>query len=213
MDEVRRRHPELSLEMCASGGNRIDSEMIRRADAYWLSDQTTLIDGQRLQSASAAMVLPARYRYTAMAQSSVRGTPEAGREFPEESWLTAMSGTFGIMEPFAQWPASVREQAARAITRFKEIRHLLDGTVRVFRDDPAMPNRGWEAWEFSDAASGHAALFAFRQLSPREHHSFRARHHWDLHLPKRGATLPRRHGRRWWRLSRRSTPRQRRTVV
>jgi alpha-galactosidase len=196
MEQMRRSHPEVSLEMCASGGNRIDSEMIRRADAYWLSDQTTKIDGQRLQSASAAMVLPARYRYTAMAQSSVHGTPKAGGEFSEESWLTAMSGTFGIMEPFAQWPASVRDQAARAVTRFKEIRHLLDGTVTVLRDDLATPNRGWEAWEFSDAVSGHAALFAFRQTSPKQHHSFHARHYWDVDLPKRGATLPRKRVRR-----------------
>ena len=106
--------------------------MIRRADAYWLSDQTTQTDGQRFQSASAAMVLPARYRYTAMAQSSVHGTPDAGSVFPEESWLTAMSGTFGIMEPFARWPVSVRQQAARAVTRYKEIRHLLDGSVQSF---------------------------------------------------------------------------------
>jgi alpha-galactosidase len=194
MDQVRGRHPDVSLEMCASGGNRIDSEMIRRADVYWLSDQTLRTDGQRLQSASAAMVLPARYRYTAMAQSSVQGTPTAGRGFAREAWLTAMSGTFGIMEPFAQWPTSVRQQAARAVTRFKEIRHLLDGDFRVLRDDPAIPNRGWEAWEYSDPASGQAALFAFRQRSPDEHHTFRARHHWDIDLPRRGATLPRRRG-------------------
>jgi hypothetical protein len=191
MEELRRCHPEVSLEMCASGGNRIDSEMIRRADAYWLSDQTKLTDGQRLQSASAAMVLPARYRYTAMAQSSVQGTPRAGTEFPHEPWLTAMSGTFGIMEPFAQWPALVREQAARAIARFKEIRHLLDGTFTLIRDDPTIPNRGWEAWEFSDPASGEAALFAFRQKSPNQRHSYHVRHHWHVDLPKRGATLPR----------------------
>jgi alpha-galactosidase len=190
MEEVRRRHPEVWLEMCAGGGNRIDSEMIRRADSYWLSDQTTLTDGQRFQSASAAMALPARYRYTAMAQSSLEGaSPKPGRAFPEESWLTAMSGTLGIMEPFAQWSASVREQAARQVVRFKEIRHLLDGDVKIFRDDPTVPNRGWEAWEFSDAASGEAALFSFRQESSDEHRSFDGRHHWDVDLPKRGARL------------------------
>jgi hypothetical protein len=191
MDELRRSHPEVWLEMCASGGNRIDSEMIRRADSYWLCDQTKLTDGQRLQSASAAMVLPARYRYTAMAQSSVHGTPKAGDAFPDEPWLTAMSGTFGIMEPFARWPASVRDQAAGAIARFKEIRHLLDGTFTLFRDDATAPNRGWEAWEFSDPTSGEAALFAFRQRSPEQLRSFRARHHWHVDLPRRGATLPR----------------------
>ena len=190
MEQVRRLHPEVWLEMCASGGNRIDSEMIRRADSYWLSDQTTLTDGQRLQSASAAMVLPARYRYTAMAQSSVKGaSPKGGSEYPDEPWLTAMSGTFGIMEPFARWSASVREQAAREVARFKEIRHLLDGDVRIFRDDPTLPNRGWEAWEFSDAASGEAALFSFRQDSSDQHRSFDAQHHWDVDLPKRGAVL------------------------
>jgi hypothetical protein len=196
MEELRRRHPEVWLEMCASGGNRIDSEMIRRADSYWLSDQTLLTDGQRLQSASAAIVLPARYRYTAMAQSSVQGTPKAGTEFPDEPWLTAMSGTFGIMEPFSQWPASVREQAARAVARFKEIRHLLDGTFTLFRDNATIPNHGWEAWEFSDVANCEATLFAFRQRSPHNHHSFHARHVWDVDLPKRGATLPRKRVRR-----------------
>jgi hypothetical protein len=190
MEEVRRHHPEVWLEMCAGGGNRIDSEMIRRADSYWLSDQTTLIDGQRYQSASAAMVLPARYRYTAMAQTSAEGaSPKPGSEFPEEAWLTAMSGTLGIMEPFAEWAPSVRDQAARQVERFKEIRHLLDGEVRIFRDDPTMPNRGWEAWEFSDAASGEAALFSFRQKSSEEHRSFHGQHEWDVDLPERGATL------------------------
>jgi alpha-galactosidase len=190
MEEVRRRHPEVWLEMCASGGNRIDSEMIRRADSYWISDQTTMTDGQRLQSASAALVLPARYRYTAMAQSSVEATPPpAGHEFSEEPWLTAMSGTFGIMEPFASWSTPLREQAAREVAHFKEIRHLLDGDVTIFRDDPNVPNRGWEAWEFSDEASGEAALFAFRQNSSEQHRSFDAEHHWDVDLPEGGATV------------------------
>jgi hypothetical protein len=190
MEELRSRHPEVLLEMCAGGGNRIDSEMIRRADAYWLSDQTKLTDGQRLQSASAARVLPARYRYTSMAQSSAPGASAGGGDaLSEEPWLTAMSGTFGIMEPFAQWSAPVRQQAAREVARFKDIRHLLDGNVRIFRDDGTNPARGWEAWEFSDPDSGEAALFSFRQQSSDEHRSFDGQHHWDVDLPERGATL------------------------
>jgi alpha-galactosidase len=190
MEEIRRRHPEVWLEMCAAGGNRIDSEMIRRADSYWISDQTTMTDGQRLQSASAAMVLPSRYRYTAMAQSAAEDAlPKAGHEFSEEPWLTALSGTFGIMQPFASWSTSVRKQAAREVMRFKEIRHLLDGDVTILRDDATRPNRGWEAWEFSDAASGEAALFAFRQDSSDQHRSFDAQNHWDVDLPKREGTL------------------------
>ena len=97
MEQLRGRHPDVGLEKCASGGNRIDGEMIRRADVYWLSDQTTQTDGQRFQSASAAMVLPARYRYTAMAQKLGTRNSRRGQRVSRESWLTVMSGTFGIM--------------------------------------------------------------------------------------------------------------------
>src|SRR5262249_57622044 len=84
---------------------------------------------------------------------------------------------------------TVGGRGAGEVVGFKKIRHLVDGDVRVFRDDPTVPNRGWEAWEFSDPASGQAALFSFRQESSDEHRSFDGRQHWDVNLPKRGAKL------------------------
>ena len=83
----------------------------------------------------------------------------------------------------------MRTQAAREVARFKDVRHLLDGDVSILRDDATLPSRGWEAWEFSDARSGEAALFSFRQDSSDQHRSFDAKHHWDVELPKRGAAL------------------------
>jgi alpha-galactosidase len=38
MDELRRRHPELEIESCASGGGRIDLGVLQRTDRVWVSD-------------------------------------------------------------------------------------------------------------------------------------------------------------------------------
>ncbi len=38
MDELRRRHPALEIESCASGGGRIDLGVLARTDRVWPSD-------------------------------------------------------------------------------------------------------------------------------------------------------------------------------
>ena len=38
MDELRRRHPSLEIESCASGGGRIDLGVLQRSDRVWVSD-------------------------------------------------------------------------------------------------------------------------------------------------------------------------------
>ena len=38
IDELRRRHPAVEFESCASGGGRIDHEILRRVERVWTSD-------------------------------------------------------------------------------------------------------------------------------------------------------------------------------
>ena len=44
MDRLRAEFPNLRIESCASGGGRIDYEILRRADQVWLSDNTDADD-------------------------------------------------------------------------------------------------------------------------------------------------------------------------
>lgn len=56
-DELKRRHPGLEIESCASGGGRIDLGMIEHADRFWTSDQNDPLERQLIQRWS-AMVIP-----------------------------------------------------------------------------------------------------------------------------------------------------------
>ncbi len=56
-DELKRRHPGLEIESCASGGGRIDLGMIDHADRFWTSDQNDPHERLQIQRYT-SMVIP-----------------------------------------------------------------------------------------------------------------------------------------------------------
>jgi alpha-galactosidase len=59
-DELKRRHPGLEIESCASGGGRIDLGMLGHVDRFWTSDQNDPLERQQIQRWS-AMVIPPEF--------------------------------------------------------------------------------------------------------------------------------------------------------
>lgn len=182
-DELRRRHPDLVLEMCASGGNRIDVEQLLRCDTYWISDQTVNPDLVRDTMWNALRFLPAQHSYLSLAPNLGDQTRD---DFPDEWFVGNMGGVLGIMEMLAEWPDAVRERARRHIAIFKEIRHLLDGDIRRFRDRPEVPFAGWDALELSDPTTGEAALIALRLRSPESTRTFTGTRSWTVTIDDLG---------------------------
>jgi alpha-galactosidase len=57
-DELLRRHPNMLIDECASGGRRNDLEMMRRAVPLWRSDKTMEPIGQQSMTYGIAMWIP-----------------------------------------------------------------------------------------------------------------------------------------------------------
>ncbi|MGA7702155.1 MAG: alpha-galactosidase [Thermoguttaceae bacterium] len=57
-DELRRRHPDMLIDECASGGRRNDLEMMRRAVPLWRSDKTMEPIGQQTMTYGLSMWIP-----------------------------------------------------------------------------------------------------------------------------------------------------------
>jgi alpha-galactosidase len=58
MDELRRRHPGLEIESCASGGGRIDLGVLQRTDRVWPSDCNDPHDRLDIQRWTSILVPP-----------------------------------------------------------------------------------------------------------------------------------------------------------
>jgi alpha-galactosidase len=59
-DELKRRHPGLEIESCASGGGRVDLGMIEHADRFWTSDMNDPLERQLIQRWT-GMVIPPEF--------------------------------------------------------------------------------------------------------------------------------------------------------
>lgn len=186
LDRLRDAVPGLVIEGCASGGNRIDREMIMRCDTFWLSDQTVSPDMVRETVANARTLLPAQYCYLSVSPQ----LPRPVDRYPDDWFLGVMPGVFGLMDRLREWPDSLRAQAAAHIGTYKAIRHLLEGDA-VHLHASASPLDEWHALELSDGDD--TALIAHRLLSTEVGRSLRGRRDWSVSIPEPGgATVVRR---------------------
>lgn len=58
LDALRAEHPGVEIESCASGGGRIDLEILRRVDRVWTSDTNDPLVRQRIQRFTGILVPP-----------------------------------------------------------------------------------------------------------------------------------------------------------
>ena len=58
LDALRERHPNVEFESCASGGARIDFEVLRRAERVWTSDCNDALERQTIQWGASMLIPP-----------------------------------------------------------------------------------------------------------------------------------------------------------
>lgn len=117
--ELRRRHPNVEIESCASGGGRVDLGIMALTDQFWTSDNTDAFDRLAIQDGFTQAYAPA----TMMAW--VTGSPSwtSGRATTlRYRFLSAMQGGLGIGDRLDRWTPAQSEEAARMVAEYKAIR-------------------------------------------------------------------------------------------
>jgi len=165
-DELRRRHPNMLIDSCASGGRRNDLETMRRAVPLWRSDYAFEAIGHQCMTYGISLWLP----YHGTGTIAARNAPYYG------SGLTPV-------EPYAFWSnvspslgfgidMRVREidyaAVRRLISEWREINPNYYGDFYPLtswgRDDQV-----WIAWQFDRPEQGAGVVQAFRRdKSPYE---------------------------------------------
>jgi len=165
-DELRRRHPNMLIDSCASGGRRNDLETMRRSVPLWRSDYAYEPIGHQCMTYGISLWLP--YHGTGTVASAA--APYYG-------------GGFTKVEPYAFWSNAAPSLGSGIDIRVKEIDydalrrlyHQWRQLSRFYHADfyPLTPytqdNREWIAWQFHDPERGEGAIQAFRRAeSPAE---------------------------------------------
>ncbi|MBN1534829.1 MAG: alpha-galactosidase [Spirochaetes bacterium] len=122
VDELRRKFPRVVFEACASGGGRVDHGCLMRFDQFWTSDNTDALDRLEIQEGYSLM-FPAK----AM-RAWVTDCPNFlnKRTIPlRYRFHSAMMGSLGIGGDLKKWSPQEREESAKMVAMYKEIRHVV----------------------------------------------------------------------------------------
>ena len=121
IEELRRRHPEVEFEACASGGGRVDFGAMRYFDEYWPSDNTDALDRLSIQE-SYSYLYPVKYMRAWLTDDFGMDRRKIPLQF---SMYSAMCGSLGIGIDLNSTSDTKMEEIASYIKVYKEIRETV----------------------------------------------------------------------------------------
>lgn len=132
-DNLNRQFPHIEFESCASGGGRVDYEILKRCHRFWPSDSNDALDRQHIQRGMSYFFPPE------VMGAHIGGTPchTTHRSHSIEfRGLTALFGHMGVELDPVKEPEPVKRAFAHYITLHKQLRPLLHTGVAVRLDHP-----------------------------------------------------------------------------
>ena len=133
LDELRRRHPTVEFESCASGGGRVDHEILQRVQRVWTSDCNDALERQTIQR-GASMLIPPEVMGAHIGPTRSHTTGRVHTLAFRAA--TALFGHLGIEWNIARLDDADRRALAEVIGLHQRLRPLLHGgdTVRFDTD-------------------------------------------------------------------------------
>jgi len=133
LDELRRRHPDVEIESCASGGARVDLGILARTDRVWASDTNDALERQTIQRWTQLLLPPE------LVGSHV-GPPTSHTTGRSHSLsfrgATALFGHFGIEWDVSTLDDQERDALTRLVSTYRRHRSLLHSGDVVHADHP-----------------------------------------------------------------------------
>ena len=166
LDELRSRHPDVEFESCASGGGRVDLEVLARTDRVWTSDCTDAVERQKIQRWTGLLLPPELVG----AHVSAPRNHQTGRTLDLSLRAgTALFGHFGIEWDVSTLTADEQEELGSWVAAYKELRTLLHSgdTVRGDHLEAGTELHGVVSRERDDALFAVVATHALTGSVPQ----------------------------------------------
>lgn len=190
-DALRRRHPQLLLELCNDGGRMVDFGSAAHGDYFSATDTYDPLANRRAFF-DASHVLP-----PAMLESYVAQWPAASLDSFRYMLRSGMLGWFSLMADTGRWDAAQRAAARRELALYRTALRPLIRSADLYHVSERPDGVHWDGIEYYSGELGRGVLYAFRGSAPGEPvHRFRLeglapRSHYRLRFQDRGEAADR----------------------
>jgi alpha-galactosidase len=169
-DHIRRNHPDVILESCTGGGNRIDLTTLQRRHTIWVSDQNNNPPITLFHLAGLNQFIPGNAQGVSLAISAdaARQSDFVLGDLPSQ---VCFGGAFGLRGRLHEWSPATRQAVRRQVEVFKRLRGFLSEDFYLLEAQPRTLAT-WTAWQFHNPRTQAGFVQAFRLQSPDDRRSF-----------------------------------------
>lgn len=156
-DRIRAKHPDIEIQLCSSGGGRVDFGALKYHDEYWASDNTNAFDRVFIQYGSNTF-FPAKATGSHVSTSPNHQT---GMITPIKfRFDVAMSGRLGMELQPKDIKGDEYEFAKKAIADYKLIRPIVQ-LGDLYRLSSPYDEEGWASLMYVSKDKKQSVFFAY----------------------------------------------------
>lgn len=164
LEALRARFPNLLIENCAGGANRIDLGLARYADVAWMDDRTTPSAHVRQNAEALSTVLPPSF----LLAYAMAGADEPLDAEGDLRLLTRsrMGGVLGLSYRAHTLGEGTVAELAREVEVYKRIRDLVGNGSAVVLSEPMTASRrpAWELVQHTASGRNAAVVLAYQNV-------------------------------------------------
>ena len=155
--ELVERFPNLLIDNCAGGGNRIDFGVLRYAGTMVISDHAEDPHICRLMQTGGARFLPANY----MNSSFYVAPTDPEQAIGPLELVSRMAGSLSLSGQISSWSQAKMALVKRYLDGYRTFRHLLMRDFYALAPYPRT-DQDWDVAQFVDPNTGEAVVLAYR---------------------------------------------------
>jgi Alpha-galactosidase len=156
-NRIRENYPDIQIQLCSSGGGRLDYGALKYHDEFWTSDNTNALDRIFIQYGT-GLFFPA---IAAGAHVSTSPNHQTGMILPLKfRFDVAMSGRLGLELQPSDLKGSDYDFAAQAVATYKKIRPVVQ-FGDLYRLISPYDIGGWASHMYVAKDKKEAVLFAY----------------------------------------------------
>lgn len=157
-ERIRARHPDIMIQLCSSGGGRLDYGALKYHDEFWASDNTNAIDRIYIQH-STNILFPA---IATGSHVSTSPNHQTGMSVPLKfRFDAAMGGRLGLELNLCGLNEEEYGFACRAIDTYKSFVRPIVQFGDLYRIESPYSGTGWAAHMNVSKDKSEAVMFAY----------------------------------------------------
>jgi alpha-galactosidase len=165
LGDLRARYPDMEIENCSQGGNRLDLGMMRYTSAAWMDDRTFPSVHVRHNLEGLMTVFPPAYLLS-FVMGAIDEPLSADAADLALYTRSRMPGILGLSYRASDLSDADRQALAAEIALYKSFRtDLAAASGRLLGEQASQSPPPWDVVQETSATSGNAVVFAFQNDS------------------------------------------------